>query len=168
MKVVNIDNKYIDYLGKYDKYIMRNDEKNYIHERKYIGVIISKGKLDYFIPLSSPDKKDDYINGKIRKSSMVCIRIIDGDRLLGTLRLNSMIPVHNKNVILEYKISEEKDIKYRRLVEKEIRFILKNKNDIIKKAKKLYSLKVKKANILCLNFVCDFELLEKKALEYDK
>lgn len=153
MKVVTIDNKYIDYLRKYDKYILKNDGENYIYRRKYIGVIFSKGDLDYFIPLSSPDKKDDYVNGEIRKSSIVCIRIIDRDRLLGTLRLNSMIPIYNKNVILDYKISEEKDVKYRMLVEKEIRFILKNKNEIIKKAEKLDTLKLKKGAIPLFHFL---------------
>lgn len=168
MKIVDLDIKYIDYLRQNDKIVLKNDGKNYTKERKYLGIIITKSNFQYFIPFSSPNIKDDYIDGKIRKSSMVCIRMVDDgqNKLLGTLKLNSMIPIANNNVIKEYNLKAEKDIFYRTLVEKELKYIKKHKNEITKAATKLYNLKINGKNLPMLNHVCDFKLLEEKALEY--
>lgn len=170
MKIVELDKDYINYLRGFDKFVLKPDGKDYKKERKYLGVVFSYDCFDYFIPFSSPDKKDDYDkDGKIRKSSMVVIRMVDKKekaKLLGTLRLNSMIPIYNKDVIKEYDILEENDIFYKSLLFKEYNFIKENKEIIITKAKKLYDLKVNNSKIPMLNFVCNFKLLEEKSLEY--
>lgn len=171
MKIVEIEKDYINYLRNFDKFVLKPDGKDYKKERKYLGIVFSSDSFDYFIPFSSPDKKDDYDkDGKIRKSSMVVIRIIEKhqkeEKLLGTLRLNSMIPIYNKDAIKKYDILQEKDIFYKNLLFKEFNFIKENKETIIAKAKKLYTLKVNNSKIPMLNFVCNFKLLEEKSLEY--
>ena len=96
---------------------------SYLAKGKFAAIeitIFSCNSFDYFIPFSSPDKKDDYDkDGKIRKSSMVVVRMIEKkkeeNKLLGTLRLNSMIPICNKDVIKKYDILQEKDIFYKNL-----------------------------------------------------
>ena len=171
MQIIEIEKDYINYLRNFDKFVLKPDEKDYKKERKYLGVVFSCDSFDYFIPFSSPDKKDDYDkDGKIRKSSMVVIRMIEKqkeeNKLLGTLRLNSIIPICNKDVIKKYDILQEKDIFYKNLLFKEFNFIKENKETIITKAKKLYTLKINNSKIPMLNFVCNFKLLEEKSLEY--
>ena len=170
MKIIEIEKNYINYLRTFDKFVLKPEGKDYKKERKYLGVIFSYNSFDYFIPFSSPDKKDDYDkDGKIRKSSMVVIRMIEkreNDKLLGTLRLNSMIPIYDKSVIKNYNIFQENDIYYKNLLFKEFNFVKENEEIIITKAKKLYTLKINNSKIPMLNFVCNFKLLEEKSLEY--
>ena len=171
MKIYDIDKNYIKYLQKFDSFILNAEGKNYKRERKYLGVIFTINYCDYFIPLSSPDSIDDYQNGKIRASSPVVIRMVkkdknNNDSLLGTLRLNTMIPVYNRSVIINYDLNAETDLKYKDLIINELSFIHKNKDDILKKATKLYKQKIKKYKIPMLNNVCNFSLLEEKAKEY--
>lgn len=90
------------------------------------------------------------------------------EKLLGTLRLNSMIPIPNKNLLNNYDIAEEKDYFYKNLLFKELNFIKKNEAKIINKAEKLYDLKISNSKLKVVHYVCDFKLLEEKALEYTK
>ena len=96
---------------------------------------------DYLAPLSSPNKKSDYTNGKIRKSNNFIIRIIDKQRniLLGTIKISNMIPIFDKTVIKYYDIHKETDECYKKLILKELRFIYANKEKIKKTAIKLLS-----------------------------
>lgn len=81
----------------------------------------------------------DYINGKIRKSIVPVIRMaISETELLGTIKLGCMIPVYDEKIIEYYEVKNENDIKYKKLVLKELEFIYKNKELIIKNANKLY------------------------------
>lgn len=171
MEIVEIEKDYINYLRNFDKFVLSPDGKDYKKERKYVGVVFSRNSFDYFIPFSSPDRKDDYDkNGNIRKSSIVVIRMTENnqgkERLLGTLRLNSMIPIFDKNIIKKYDIIQENDNFYKNLLLKEFAFIKANKEMIIAKAEKLYTLKVNDNSLPMLSFVCDFKLLEEKAKEY--
>ena len=173
MKIIEIEieKDYINYLRNFDKFVLKVEGKDYKKERKYLGVIFSCNSFDYFIPFSSPDKKDDYDkDGKIRKSSMVVVRMVEKkkeeNKLLGTLRLNSMIPICNKDVIKKYDILQEKDIFYKNLLFKEFNFIKENEETIKTKAEKLYTLKISDSKLPMLNFVCNFKLLEEKSLEY--
>lgn len=173
MKIVEVKKDYINYLRNFDKFVLKSEGEDYKKERKYIGVVLSCNSFDYFIPFSSPDRKDDYEkDGSIRKSSSVVIRMTEQtqekEKLLGTLRLNSMIPIPNKNLLNNYDIAEEKDYFYKNLLFKELNFIKKNEAKIINKAEKLYDLKISNSKLKVVHYVCDFKLLEEKALEYTK
>ena len=75
-----------------------NKEDVRVHTRKYLGAVIEMNGYKYYIPLSSPKSKHDYliVDGKrtIRKSSMIVIRITEGDgdneELKGTLQIGTM------------------------------------------------------------------------------
>ena len=54
MKIVEINDKYINYLKMYfSNYLLDNKEDKRYHNRKYIGVVFKIDNLNYFEPLSS-------------------------------------------------------------------------------------------------------------------
>ena len=81
--------------------VYSNKEDTRIHTRKYLGAVIEIETHKYYIPLSSPKDKHDYImvGGKktIRKDSLIVMRIVAGTgekkELKGTLQIGTMIPV---------------------------------------------------------------------------
>lgn len=53
LKLYFIEDKYIEYLRKYDKRVAYNKIPN----RPYIGIVYTYNNFTYFAPLSSPKKK---------------------------------------------------------------------------------------------------------------
>ena len=117
----------------------------YIQENIW-GAVIEIESHKYYIPLSSPKDKHDYIviDGKkmIRKDSLIVMRIVSGSgehrELKGTLQIGTMIPVPDDAIEL-YDVEHESDSAYKDLVNEEIIYIRKNEKKIIKNAKVLYS-----------------------------
>ena len=96
LNLYSVSDQYIEYLRQFDNKIYDNKEEIRTHERKYVGVVLTVNEFNYYIPMSSP-KKTDYIDIDkkiIRKDTKTIIRIHEGDRLYGTLRISNMIPVH--------------------------------------------------------------------------
>lgn len=170
MKLYSVSDKYIKYLRTFDSKVYDNKETSRKTSRKYLGVVLNINGLNYYLPMSSP-KRSDYINNNIRKSIIPIIRIISNDEttnfqmLKGTLRLSNMIPVP-KNELILYEPKYEKNKNYKILIEKQLEFINKNKHLIKKFALIIYNQKVKNYNVLYLQNVVDFKLLEQKCLEY--
>ena len=54
-KLVRIDDKYCDYLRKYDSKVMYNANRKSL--RPFVGVLFEVNKYKYFAPLSSPKLK---------------------------------------------------------------------------------------------------------------
>ena len=184
LRLSSVSDSYINYLRSFPelKHIYDNKIGNRKHTRKYLGVVFNNNGHKYYIPLSTP-KNSDYDTGtsKIRPDTPSIIRITDHSAaatgtlvLLGTLRLSSMIPVGDKDLIC-YNIQNEYDITYQSLLYKELRFIRHNESKIIKTAKVLYNLKIKE-DILFLNkkkpgyliSTIDFKFAEQKCLEYSQ
>ena len=148
MKLYSVSDKYIAFLREKFPRIYSNKENDRKHTRKYLGVVIELGNYKYYIPLSSPKKKHDYIqiNGieTIRKNSLIVMRIVSskgGEKeLKGTLQIGTMIPVPDSEIEL-YNVSGETDLAYKDLIEEELIYIRKNKDRIKKNAKILYSKK---------------------------
>ena len=137
------------------------DERTY--HRKYIGIIEELNGFKYFVPLSSPKKKD-YENGKIRKDSLTTIYIKDTKNLFATLRFNNMIPVPESEII-DFDLNSEGDLHYKLIVFNELYFIRQNGTKIEKTARNLYNAKKNQANEpvfkqAVLNVTVDFSLLE--------
>lgn len=167
MKLFTIKDEYLEYLKKFDKHVLNNKGESYTKSRKYLGVLLEINGCKYIAPLSSPSKSYDYINGKIRKSIVPVIRMaISETELLGTIKLGCMIPVYDEKIIEYYEVKNENDIKYKKLVLKELEFIYKNKELIIKNANKLYKQKCMNLNIGYIRNTVNFKLLEEKAKEY--
>ena len=167
MQLYSISDEYINYLRAKFPRVYSNKENTRIHTRKYLGVVIEIEEHKYYIPLSSPKNKHDYIliDGKksIRKDSLIVMRIISGtgesQELKGTLQIGTMIPVPDSEIQL-YDVNSEPDQAYKDLVNEEIIYIRKHEKAIIKNAKVLYSKrKAGAANTVVQNCL-DFKAIE--------
>jgi len=133
MRLYSVSDKYINYLRNSYPRIYSNKEDSRVHTRKYLGAVIELSGYKYYIPLSSPKIKHDYImvegEKKIRKNSLIVIRITekngDKEELKGTLQIGTMIPVPETELI-EYDVNREEDIDYRNLVWSELEYIRKH------------------------------------------
>lgn len=174
MKICIVNTTYVDYLrDAADAKVLKNEEDN--RTRKYVGVVLTIGGFNYFVPLSSP-KPTDYIYKDgirtIRKSVVPIHRIVVkcGNNLdfFGKLKFSSMIPVpDNEYSLLDVDSIEDK--KYKSIIENQIRYIRKNSNILQKKhAEVIYKQKTNNiSNAPYLNDTVDFKLLELKCKEYE-
>jgi len=115
------------------------------HSRKYVGVVLEVSGRFYFAPLSSPKPRDYDSNGNIKQNTSLSIPMIvnglSGKRLLGTIKLNDMIPVPMSEIV-DYDLSKESDSAYADLVRDELRFINKHQEIIRKRARIIYQAKI--------------------------
>ena len=175
MKLYEINEDYLEYLHKIDSRVLTHNIKK--HQRKFIAIKIKLNGYQYFVPLSSPDSKDYYIDDQgIKRVQFTRVptikRIFNGnptvESYLGKLLFNNMIPV-SQGYYHEFNIFLEKDQKYKGLLINQIRVLRsrKNQEDILKRAQVVY--KLKKGNST-YNFIkhatVDFTVLEKKCEEY--
>jgi len=145
MRLYSISDEYINYLRKKFPRVYSNKENRRVHTRKYLGVVIEIEEHKYYIPLSSPKDKHDYImvDGKktVCKDSLIVMRIVSGTgeekELKGTLQIGTMIPVPD-DVVELYDVGNEPDQAYKDLVNEEMIYIRKNAKKIMKNAKILY------------------------------
>lgn len=154
---------------QFDKRIYDNKEDSRIYKRKYIGVVLTINGYNYYIPMSSP-KKSDYINYEkniIRNDTKTIIRIHEGGRLYGTLRISNMIPVPITE-LEPYIIKDEKDLKYKQVILGELRYINSNTNKIVKYAKIVYNQKIKNVDIGYIRNTVDFKVLEEKLSKWNE
>lgn len=169
LNLYSISDKYIKYLRQFDSKIYDNKEEDRSHGRKYLGIVLTVNEFNYYIPMSSP-KKSDYIdieNKVIRNDTKTIIRMRDGGRLYGTLRISNMIPVPITE-LEPYILAEEKDLKYKELILGELRYIHDNTNKIIKYAKTVYSQKNKNIDTGYIKNTVDFKLLEEKLKRWNE
>ena len=139
-KFVAITDKYISYLQKSEPHVMSNKTETRVYHRKYLGILEKLGGFNYFIPLSSPKKKDFRADGSIKSDSLITMHIKDNKRLYGTLRFNNMIPVPESEII-DFDLNDEGDLKYKLIVFNELYFVRQNQDKIERTAKNLYSAK---------------------------
>lgn len=157
MNLYKIKKDYLDHLRKYDKKIPQNVESG--KEKLYTGIVMSTKEYDYFVPLSSfnrPQQTNFVLEQKNKNR-------------LGSLRLSFMIPVHEKDryVLEKIDLSTVEDVKYRRLLEQELKLCKQNKGQIIQRAKKVYEMGNDPKHPRYRDCV-QFSNLEDKTLEYQK
>ncbi len=76
MKIVEISDKYIEYLRKYfPNTTMDSKQHHRSHKRKYLGILFEIHGIPYYAPFSSPKKKDYNLDGTIRKSTLFIVRM---------------------------------------------------------------------------------------------
>ena len=82
-------------MTRYDNKIYDNKDSLKTYKRKYVGIVLTINGFNYYVPMSSPKKSDyvDYQKKIIRKDTKTILRISNGERLYGTLRISNMIPV---------------------------------------------------------------------------
>ena len=176
LKIYSVSDKYVNYLRQFDNKIYDNKADLRTHTRKYVGVVISIGNINYYIPMSSP-KKTDYLDKectKIRPSMNTIVRMTAKNKdgileLRGTLRISNMIPVPNTEISL-YDVDSEQDTKYKDIIKDEIAFLRDptNEKNIINKAKLVHKQKINSIDIKYLDNCVNYKLLEEKCIEYNK
>ena len=158
-----VDERYVSYLSQFDKHIAYNKKE----KRPYIGVVIIVENHYYFAPLFSPKPKH-----KIYKDNFTFFKIVNikTKNDLGIIRFSDMIPVPQECVyLLDVK---DKSYGYKRLLSEQYSYInkTKNKEKIMEKAEKIYSIVTKNSKSKMAKFYkdlsCDFKLLEQKCSEY--
>ena len=169
LNLYSVSDKYIKYLRQFDDKIYDNKEEIRTHERKYLGVVLTVNEFNYYIPMSSPKKSDyiDFYKKIIRKDTKTIIRIHEGNRLYGTLRISNMIPVPITE-LEPYITLNETDSKYKEVILGELRFINNNTSKIIKYAKTVYNQKIKNMDIGYIKNTVDFKLLEDKLKKWNQ
>ena len=83
-----IDTKYIRNLAQADDRVMSVSPQIEKETRPFVGIIIVCGEQKYCIPLSSPKPKH-----KSMKNDIDFMKIMDGEKLIGVLNFNNMVPV---------------------------------------------------------------------------
>lgn len=169
LNLYSISDKYIKFLRQFDDKIYDNKEDIRTHERKYLGIVLTVNEFNYYIPMSSP-KKSDYLDidkKVIRKDTKTIIRIHEGGRLYGTLRISNMIPVPITE-LEPYIILNETNSKYKEVILGELKYINNNGNKIVKYAKTVYNQKIKNMDIGYIKNTVDFKLLEEKLKEWNQ
>ena len=161
MKFYTINEKYLDFLRKYDKNISYT--LNYNKNRPFIGIVIKdNSNIEYYIPITSKHKK---------YSNVTTEPINNGKN--GYILFNNMIPVKSNNVkeldLTITKADNKKDISLKLMRKFELKDINNKKTKIIKKANNLLKLYNKWDDNNPLKLVCcNFPLLETKCKEYSK
>ena len=169
LNLYSISDKYIKYLRKFEDKIYDNKKEIRVRTRKYLGIVLTINNCNYYIPMSSPKKSDyiDYEKRIIRKDTKTIIRIDNGNRLYGTLRISNMIPVPITE-LEPYMIETEQDRKYKEVILGELRYINNNVEKITKNAKIVYNQRIKNENIGYIKNTVNFKLLEEKLEEWNK
>ncbi len=177
LRLVEVSDKYINYMKSFFySTMMDNKEGRRSHSRKYVGVMLEINGFKYFAPLSSPKNADYLPDGTIRYSSKVILRMVASPNtskpvLLGTIKLNNMMPVPDSE-ISEYDHDNEPDLKYKTLVDDELLWIQRNNTSILKAAKLLHNLKCNEAkntnenNRKFYESIMPFDEAEKKCSEF--
>ena len=66
LKLYSVSDGYINYLREtVDIHVFANNDENYRHTRKYLGIVLEIGEYKYYVPMSSP-KRTDYAFEKKR------------------------------------------------------------------------------------------------------
>lgn len=169
-KFIRVDSNYINFLLKYDKKVQCNDASLGKDNKPFLGVLFTVNKQDYYVPLSSANKKKKLIKmhkdyKRTHKCGIDIFFIEDKNgKLLSVLNLNNMIPVIEDSII-ELDIIKDKDTS---LLQKEFKFCDKYKKEIRGKAIKLYNIVKNHTNSAIEKRCCNFILLEEKCKEYKK
>ena len=158
-----IDKNYIKYLSKFKKHISYNKDEG-DHCRPYLGIVLKLKGYEYFVPLYS--YKEHY---KKYKNNSSFFFVYDRKRRpLGIIKFSAMIPVTKEIKVAKLLDYDEQDEKYKSLISAEYRYINSNKGEIYKRANKMYIAVTKHKSNFLKTIACDFKLLEKKCIEYNK
>ena len=152
-----VEDKYVEYLPKFDNKVMYAKINERKFKRKYIGVLFEINHIKYIAPLSSFKEKH-----RKMKDNIDFIKI--GDK--SVINLNNMFPVNTEN-IFKINIENEKDLNYKQLLRNEYVLCIPKFNKIIKNAKSLY-IQVTQYNMPIKDRCCNFKLLEEKCANYKK
>ncbi|MCD7882393.1 MAG: type III toxin-antitoxin system ToxN/AbiQ family toxin [Lachnospiraceae bacterium] len=156
-----IDLKYIRNLAHADDHVMSVSPQINKETRPFVGIIVICGSKKYCVPLSSPKKKHQNM-----KNDLDFTKIYDGDKLIGVLNFNNMIPVEDTYIMaLNLRILSSDtppNRRYKKLAMKQLDYCQQHQDAIVRKANKLYTMITSgKASGLLKRRCCDYLKLEK-------
>lgn len=161
VKFYYVVNRYIEYLRKVDNLVSFNKEGS----RPYIGIVLEIDGIRYYAPLTSPKPKHKKLkNGKDFR------KINHG--IYGAINFNNMIPIPDTE-LRSIDFMQIADIKYRRLLQNQYKFIVQDWNNILKTAQSLRKLVMSSEDDLTpydkevKKRCCNLALLEEKCKEYN-
>lgn len=157
-----VDKDYIKYLSEFETHVSYNKEK-IGHSRPYLGIVLEIENYEYFVPLYS--YKEHY--SKYKNNPSFFFVYDKKGRTLAIIKFSAMIPVPIQSNITKMLEYSKQDKKYQDLISAEYRYINANKEEIYKRANKMYIAVTKHKNNFFKSIACDFKLLEEKCLEYN-
>ena len=155
LKLYEVDAGFISFVSSRMPLLFHNKKTEEVHNRKYIGIVLSVNGFNYFAPLSSFKEKHLHMPDTID-----FIKI--GRRAV--INLNCMLPVPSEK-LLYVDINAESDYKYRSLLQIEYRFIRKNQERIRRNANEVYKQKKLHPETKLAKRCNDFTELEKLIIE---
>jgi len=156
-----IDKNYIKYLSEFENHVSYNKDE-IGHSRPYLGIVLKIENYEYFVPLYS--YKEKY---KKYKNNPSFFFVYDRkNKPLAIIKFSAMIPVATKSNVTKLLEFDKQDKKYKDLISAEYRYINSNKEEIYKRANKMYIAITKHKNNFLKTIACDFKLLEEKCLRY--
>ena len=150
--------EYISYLTQFDSRVPRVDySATNRHEKFLCGIVLSIGEFDYFAPISS------YAT---QQRSNIIIKN-ENNKPISSIRFSFMIPLPPGTFKVK-SIQDEQSPEYRRLLDWELDYCIKNAKAIFRTAKYVYNSVVFKKDPLMVKNCCDFLKLETACSEYKK
>lgn len=152
---------YVSYLKKEEESrrgFSRVPNMDYGDKRKpkfLCGIVLQVNGMDYYVPVSSYKQK---------KPDNFLIEDRNG-RILASLRFNYMFPIP-KRLAIERIISKEPDLAYRALLSQELRFCIKNQEQIQKLAARTYRRVILGKDPGLVKNSCDFVFLEEASKKW--
>ena len=151
LSLYKVDPSYIKYLHSIDGRISVK-----YNNRPFVGIITMLNGICYVVPLTSQTTDIRRQEGKKKRSSQITSFIKDGKgQEIADLLYNNMFPVID-GVCELIEINPDKDT----YELNEIRYIRKNREEIIKKAQKVYDKRNSQKDAFFNKTCCDYEKLE--------
>lgn len=162
MNFYRVDLEYIDFLKNFEtKYrgFTRIPNVNY-HSRNnkfFYGAVLTINDIDYFVPVSS--------NTRVKQDDILIVVKDKRDPNYGTLRFAYMLPI--PKACLHILIRDElNDAVQAERIRKELAFCRKNRDKILRQARRTYDRIISNVSESLSHNSCDFLLLEKAYHEY--
>lgn len=148
LRFYHIHEGYIQFLHKIDHRVQLNKGER----RPYIGIVLTIGEHEYYVPLESPKP-----NHKNIRSGGPVLKLDEGR--LGIMGFNNMIPVKRYQLI-PFDILAEPNLQYRNLLLNQLRYCEQHKALIFARAQTTYQKAVSGNNPFYCKVCCDFKRLE--------
>lgn len=158
-----VNKEYVDYLKKYEidhRGYTCVPNVEYANRNKFVyGAVLEINNINYFVPVSSKVKEDQY--------SMLIKTKEKHSNIKGSLRFKYMIPIPNQ-CLIKLDIKTMIEPKRQNLVLNELAACRKNRDKIFKLAEQTYSDVITYLTQALKKNSCDFKLLEQAYIEYCK
>ena len=157
----HINNDYISFLKKYERekvgYTCVPNIQYKTSDKFVFGAVMDINGINYFVPVSSYDKKQEdviLIRDKKNKSD-----------ILGSLRFAYMLPVP-RSCLIKLDINSITNEYSKVHISKELAFCRRERDKIFKQAEKTYFRVTNKVNEQLVKNSCDFKVLEQAYVDY--